>query len=60
MRQRDDSGEAADSLRLGTYETPVLVPIGNLRDVVANTTQALDCDGPVNSGTGDHSGTCGD
>ncbi len=27
-----------------TYEPPELVPIGNLRDVVAGTTQTLNCD----------------
>jgi hypothetical protein len=43
-----------------SYERPMLIAIGNLRDVVAATTKNFDCDGPVNSGAGDHSGDCGD
>jgi hypothetical protein len=48
----EEGAEAGPSIPKIRYEPPMLIALGNLRDVVAGTTQNLLCDGGVLTGDG--------
>jgi hypothetical protein len=56
MRYHNDTSKDAliEDVKTANYERPTLTPVGNLRDVVATSTQSLDCDDAIPAGGEGH------